>query len=113
MSITCTPSGSWWKKEEGGSGAPPAGGAPSRASRLDLGGVGAEHELVDGHVVHVVQDLVCGHLVGGLLGRRALLELLCFRLSRRCAQRAGRDVDAELLGRAQEFVVLLADLDLA
>src|SRR4029077_15600562 len=104
MSITCTPSGSWWKKAAGGSGAPPSGGAPSRTSRLDLGSVGVEHELVDGHVVHVVQDLAGGHLDIGLVGRRALLELLCLGLARGCPQRARGDVDAELLGRAQELV---------
>src|SRR5215217_4832612 len=47
-------------------------------------------------------------LVGPLL---AFLDLLPRRLARRGAKRAWRQVDAELLGRPQELVVLLAHLD--
>src|SRR5262245_28223965 len=43
----------------------------------------------------------------------ALLELLGGRLARGGAERAGREVDAELLRGPQELVVLLAHLDLA
>ena len=49
-------------------------------------------------------------LVDALL---ALLGLLGRRLAADRAERAGREVDAELLGGAQELVLLLAHLDLA
>src|SRR4051794_23163072 len=43
----------------------------------------------------------------------ALLDLLGAGLARRRAQRAGREIDAQLLRGAQQLVVLLAHLDLA
>src|SRR5918999_1409794 len=68
----------------------------NRLAALDELLVGGEHELA---------------FVLGV--RAALLDLLGRRLARRGADRARREVDAELLGRAEELVVLLADLDLA
>src|SRR4051812_20069297 len=66
-------------------------------------------------VVEVAERLVgrqgqLAVLVDALL---ALLQLLGGRLAADGPQRAGREVDAELLGRAQELVLLLAHLDLA
>src|SRR5205085_5397736 len=66
-------------------------------------------------VVEVAERLVGGKrqlavLVDALL---ALLRLLRRRLAADRAERAGREVDAELLGGAQELVLLLAHLDLA
>src|SRR5205085_1792261 len=66
-------------------------------------------------VVEILERLVGreGELAVPVDPLLALLDLLRVRRAGRGAQRSGREVDAELLGCAEELVLLLAHLDLA
>src|SRR5438309_9096678 len=83
-----------------------------RADRrvLFLGAARQRLELVEVLERLVGREQQLAALVDPLL---ALLELLPGRLARGCAQRAGREVDPELLRGAEQAVVLRPHLDLA
>src|SRR5436190_18073612 len=76
-----------------------------------LGGGGLRRDLDVGEVVErfILRQRQLAVLVDPLL---ALLDLLGGRLARRGAQRAGREIDPELLRRAEQLVVLSAHLAL-